>query len=181
MGEGDAWFKDIVAQKNWLFLILTLFLFRLGEPFEEETSDGRKCTTTVTMEGNKLITDQKAIKQGEKDVRAVSFLPSELVFFIGLKICIIFLDIIISIYKIQNLQNILIWLSKFSQEVSQPLLLFCFRWESFLMINWSFLWLVTELPPLRSVFFVKRECSLVYLVIFCLKGVFTNLLSYLFV
>ena len=88
---------------------LTLFLFRLGEPFEEETSDGRKCTTTVTMEGNKLITDQKAIKQGEKDVRAVSFLlPSEFVFFIGLKICITFLDIIISIYKIQNLQNILI-------------------------------------------------------------------------
>ncbi|XP_023348696.1 cellular retinoic acid-binding protein 2 [Eurytemora carolleeae] len=45
--------------------------FKLGEPFEEETSDGRKCTTTVTMEGNKLITDQKAIKKGEKDVRAV--------------------------------------------------------------------------------------------------------------
>ena len=57
------------------------FFFRLGEPFEEETSDGRKCTTTVTMEGNKLITDQKAIKKGEKDVRAVSLIKIFKIFF----------------------------------------------------------------------------------------------------
>jgi hypothetical protein len=44
----------------------------LGEPFEEQTTDGRKCKTTVTMDGNKLITDQKATKDGEKDVKAVS-------------------------------------------------------------------------------------------------------------
>merc|ERR1712029_1285144 len=41
--------------------------FKLGEEFEEETT-GRKCKTTVTMEGdNKLITRQKAVKAGEKD------------------------------------------------------------------------------------------------------------------
>ena len=48
--------------------------FRLGEEFEEDTTDGRKCKTTVTMEGNKLITNQKATKAGEKDVVAVSFI-----------------------------------------------------------------------------------------------------------
>ncbi len=46
-------------------------MIRLGEPFEEQTTDGRKCKTTVTMDGNKLITDQKATKDGEKDVKAV--------------------------------------------------------------------------------------------------------------
>merc|ERR1712215_440861 len=45
--------------------------FKLGVPFEEETTDGRKCETTVTMEGNKLITMQKALKNGQKDVKAV--------------------------------------------------------------------------------------------------------------
>merc|ERR1719423_572637 len=35
--------------------------FKLGVPFEEETTDGRKCETTVTMEGNKLITSQKDV------------------------------------------------------------------------------------------------------------------------
>eukprot|EP00091_Calanus_sinicus_P016872 TRINITY_DN364_c0_g1_i1.p1 TRINITY_DN364_c0_g1~~TRINITY_DN364_c0_g1_i1.p1 ORF type:complete len:135 (-),score=67.83 TRINITY_DN364_c0_g1_i1:119-523(-) len=45
--------------------------FKLGEEFEEETTDGRKCKTTVTMDGNKLITTQKAMKAGEKDVVAV--------------------------------------------------------------------------------------------------------------
>ena len=46
--------------------------FKLGEEFEEDTTDGRKCKTTVTMDGNKLITNQKAVKAGEKDVVAVS-------------------------------------------------------------------------------------------------------------
>ncbi len=51
--------------------VSTLTVIRLGEPFEEQTTDGRKCKTTVTMDGNKLITDQKATKDGEKDVKAV--------------------------------------------------------------------------------------------------------------
>merc|ERR1712055_1126597 len=45
--------------------------FKMGVPFEENTTDGRKCETTVTMEGNKLITSQKALKEGDKDVTAV--------------------------------------------------------------------------------------------------------------
>jgi len=49
--------------------------FKLGEEFEEETTDGRKCKTTVTMEGdNKLVTTQRAIKSGDKDVTAVSMI-----------------------------------------------------------------------------------------------------------
>merc|ERR1712241_481600 len=44
--------------------------FRLGEPFEETTTDGRKCSTTVTVEGHKLVTSQKAL-DGSKDVIAV--------------------------------------------------------------------------------------------------------------
>ena len=47
------------------------FNSRLGEEFDEETTDGRKCKTTVTMEGNKLITNQKATGGG-KDALAVN-------------------------------------------------------------------------------------------------------------
>ena len=47
--------------------------FKLGEEFEEETADGRKCKTIVTLESNKMITYQKAMKTGQKDVVVVSF------------------------------------------------------------------------------------------------------------
>jgi len=43
----------------------------LGEEFEETTTDGRKCKTTVTLEGNKMTTSQRATKSGEKDVTVV--------------------------------------------------------------------------------------------------------------
>eukprot|EP00092_Neocalanus_flemingeri_P003801 GFUD01004094.1.p1 GENE.GFUD01004094.1~~GFUD01004094.1.p1 ORF type:complete len:135 (-),score=49.52 GFUD01004094.1:94-498(-) len=61
---------------NWTMITKTTVKsielnFRLGEEFEEDTTDGRKCKTTVTMDGNKLITTQKATKAGEKDVVAV--------------------------------------------------------------------------------------------------------------
>merc|ERR1711915_584381 len=45
--------------------------FKMGVPFDEETSDGRKCTTTVTMKGNQLFTEQKAKDKGVPDVTAV--------------------------------------------------------------------------------------------------------------
>merc|ERR1712228_689287 len=46
--------------------------FELGVPFDEDTTDGRKSKTTVTMEGdNKLITNQKAQKSGQKDVKVI--------------------------------------------------------------------------------------------------------------
>merc|ERR1712114_25383 len=44
--------------------------FRLGEEFDETTTDGRKVATTVTMEGNTLVTNQRG-KDGSKDVKAV--------------------------------------------------------------------------------------------------------------
>ena len=46
--------------------------FTLGEEFDEVTTDGRKCKTTVTMDGNKMITNQKATNPGGKDVLVVS-------------------------------------------------------------------------------------------------------------
>merc|ERR1712121_425743 len=45
--------------------------FRLGEEFEEDTTDGRHCKTKVTLDGNVMTTKQKATKAGEKDVTVV--------------------------------------------------------------------------------------------------------------
>merc|ERR1711890_148592 len=45
--------------------------FELGKEFEEDTTDGRHCKTIVTLEGNKMTTNQKATKSGEKDVVVV--------------------------------------------------------------------------------------------------------------
>merc|ERR1712033_69234 len=61
---------------NWTMITKTTvksieLRFRLGEEFEETTTDGRKCKTTVTLEGNKTTTSQKAAKPGDKDVTAV--------------------------------------------------------------------------------------------------------------
>merc|ERR1711936_425609 len=64
--ENGVW--NIVTKTSMKSMELT---FSLGQEFDETTSDGRKCKTTVTMEGNKLITKQKPTKAGEKDVTAV--------------------------------------------------------------------------------------------------------------
>ncbi|XP_040210434.1 fatty acid-binding protein, adipocyte-like [Rana temporaria] len=40
--------------------------FVLNEPFEETTADGRKCKTTITLDGNKLIQHQKWDEKGEE-------------------------------------------------------------------------------------------------------------------
>ena len=45
--------------------------FELGVPFDETTTDGRKAKTTVTMDGNKLITDQVATEAGKKSVKVI--------------------------------------------------------------------------------------------------------------
>ena len=43
-----------------------------GVTFDEKTTDGRTCKTTVTMEGdNKIIESQKAQKSGQKDVKVI--------------------------------------------------------------------------------------------------------------
>jgi hypothetical protein len=41
----------------------TILKFKLGEPFDEETMDGRKVKTTMTIEGNKLIQTQNTEKR----------------------------------------------------------------------------------------------------------------------
>merc|ERR1711970_423017 len=64
------------AGGNWTMITKTSMKsielkFRLGEEVEEDTTDGRHCKTTVTLEGNKMTTTQKATKKGEKDVVVV--------------------------------------------------------------------------------------------------------------
>merc|ERR1712202_87131 len=61
---------------NWTMITKTTvksieLRFRLGEEFEEDTTDGRHCKTTVTLVGDKMTTTQKATKAGVKDVVAV--------------------------------------------------------------------------------------------------------------
>jgi len=41
--------------------------FDLGKEFENETPDKRTVKVTVTLENGKLMTKEKAIKEGEKD------------------------------------------------------------------------------------------------------------------
>merc|ERR1712055_1112758 len=45
--------------------------FKLGEPFDETTPDGREVTATVTVEDNKFICEQKAKKPDQKSTKSV--------------------------------------------------------------------------------------------------------------
>merc|ERR1712173_126825 len=45
--------------------------FKLGEPFDETTPDGGEVTATVTLEDGKIISVQKAKKDGQKSTRSV--------------------------------------------------------------------------------------------------------------
>merc|ERR1712154_369788 len=61
---------------NWTMITKTTvksieLRFRLGEEFEEDTTDGRHCKTVVTLEGNTMTTTQNATKAGEKNVVVV--------------------------------------------------------------------------------------------------------------
>ena len=52
--NGDEWtFTTTSAIKT------QSFKFRLNEEFDEETLDGRKVRTTITLDGNKLVQTQK--------------------------------------------------------------------------------------------------------------------------
>ena len=56
---------------EFIFSLVFLGLFQ-GVTFDEKTTDGRTCKTTVTMEGdNKMIESQKAQKKGQKDVTVI--------------------------------------------------------------------------------------------------------------
>merc|ERR1712227_1008931 len=61
---------------NWVMITKTTvksieLKFRLGEEFEEDTTDGRHCKTTVTLDGDKMTTTQIDTKEGGKNVTAV--------------------------------------------------------------------------------------------------------------
>merc|ERR1711862_198947 len=45
--------------------------FKLGEEFDETTPDGRDVTAVVNLEGGKIVTVQKAKKEGQKSTRSV--------------------------------------------------------------------------------------------------------------
>merc|ERR1712038_1440595 len=45
--------------------------FRIGEEFEEDTTDGRHCKTIVTLDGNVMTTKQNGTKPGDKNVVVV--------------------------------------------------------------------------------------------------------------
>ena len=45
--------------------------FKLGEPFNETTADGREVTSVILLEEGKLVSVQKAKKQGVKSTRSV--------------------------------------------------------------------------------------------------------------
>merc|ERR1711935_69507 len=69
---------DIInTGNNWKLVTATTLKtmtleFEMGVTFDESTTDGRTCKTTVTMEGdNKMITSQKAQKSGQKDVKVI--------------------------------------------------------------------------------------------------------------
>ena len=44
--------------------------FKVGEPFEETTPDGRNVDSVVTVDGNKFICVQTAKKDGEKSTKS---------------------------------------------------------------------------------------------------------------
>ena len=69
------WFSRILQDYKfwcgWHFKAITLE-FEMEVPFDEDSADGRKCITTVTMEGdNRIITNQIAQKRGQKNTKII--------------------------------------------------------------------------------------------------------------
>merc|ERR1712088_1248186 len=59
--------KMEVSEDGGVWTIKTMDLkFKLGEQFDETTPDGREVTAVVNLEGGKLVTVQKAKKEGQK-------------------------------------------------------------------------------------------------------------------
>merc|ERR1711910_178803 len=61
---------------NWTMVTKTTvksieLKFRIGEEFEEDTTDGRHCKTIVTLDGNVMTTKQNGTKPGDKNVVVV--------------------------------------------------------------------------------------------------------------
>ena len=64
--------------RSLLILLIEYFLFlKLDEEFEETTPDGRDVTAKVTFEDGKIVTVQKAKKEGQKSTRSVRELAGD--------------------------------------------------------------------------------------------------------
>ena len=54
------------------FVKLYIFeLFQIGEEFDETTPDGREVSSLVTFEDGKIVTVQKAKKEGQKSTKSI--------------------------------------------------------------------------------------------------------------
>ena len=53
------------------------FFLKLDEEFEETTPDGREVTAKVTFEDGKIVTVQKAKKEGQKSTKSVRELDGD--------------------------------------------------------------------------------------------------------
>lgn len=69
--EGDEYTLNTVSTFKTISI-----KFKLGEEFDEETLDGRKVKSIMTLDGNKLIQEQKGDK-AHKIIR--EFTPTELI------------------------------------------------------------------------------------------------------
>merc|ERR1712203_953369 len=63
--EGDGW--NIKTSTTLKTMELK---FKLGEPFDETTPDGREVTAVCSLEGGKIVSVQKAKKEGQKSTRS---------------------------------------------------------------------------------------------------------------
>ena len=64
--DGDVWtIKTSTSLKSMELK------FEIGKEFEETTADGREVTACVSLDGNKLVTVQKAKKAGEKSTKSI--------------------------------------------------------------------------------------------------------------
>merc|ERR1711936_121374 len=75
--EGGVWtFKTSTTLKTMELK------FKLGEPFDETTPDGREVTAVCTLEGGKIVSVQKAKKEGQKSTRSTREMngPDEMVY-----------------------------------------------------------------------------------------------------
>merc|ERR1712105_108793 len=64
--EGGVWTIKTSASLKTMEL-----KFKLGEAFDETTPDGREVSAIVNLEGGKIVTVQKAKKEGQKSTKSV--------------------------------------------------------------------------------------------------------------
>ena len=61
--------KNEISIKARLLVTNSSYFEQLGEPFDETTPDGREVTAVCTLEDGKIISVQKAKKEGQKSTK----------------------------------------------------------------------------------------------------------------